>query len=391
MNISNYTYQLPADKIAIYPLPQRDASKLLVCKDGNITHTLFGSLADHLPPNAFLFFNDTRVIPARLHFRKETGAVIEIFLLTPISPSPVIAETMASTGKCSWQCTIGNLKKWPDGVSLEKKSNGLTITASLLDRTKHIVEFRWESGESFAEIVRRMGETPLPPYIKRAAEKDDVERYQTVYSHYDGAVAAPTAGLHFTPAVFDKLKQKSIGHDFLTLHVSAGTFQPIKTEQAEEHVMHEEQVIFRRRNLENLLVHNRFITAVGTTSMRTLESLYWFGVKLTANPQAEFNIGQDDPYTFQNPPTSREALEAVGRYMDRYGVDEIIGETSIYIRPGYTFRICDALITNFHQPGSTLILLVAAFIGEKWKEIYREALQEDYRFLSYGDSSLLIP
>lgn len=391
MHISDYTYQLPPDKIAIYPLPQRDASKLLVCRNDSITHTEFGSLGDHLPDNAFLFFNDTRVIPARLHFRKETGAVIEIFLLNPIAPSPLIAETMASMGKCSWQCTIGNFKKWPDDVSLEKKSDGLTIVASLQDRAKSIVRFSWESGESFAEIIRRMGETPLPPYIKREAEKEDVERYQTVYSHYDGAVAAPTAGLHFTPAVFKKLGQKKIAHDFLTLHVSAGTFQPIKTQDAEKHIMHEEQIIFRRRNLENLLAPNRLITAVGTTSMRTLESVYWFGARLITDPHAEFNITQDDPYVFASPPSLQEALQAVGHYMDRHRVDEIIGETSIYIRPGYTFRICDALITNFHQPGSTLILLVAAFIGEKWREIYDEALKNDYRFLSYGDSSLLIP
>lgn len=390
MQISDYTYHLPPDKIAIYPLPQRDASKLLVCKQGAIAHAVFRSLADHLPGNAFLFFNDTRVIPARLHFRKETGAQIEIFLLNPASPSPLIAETMASSGKCSWQCTIGNLKKWPGGATLQKEVNGLILNATVTDRMQHIVEFTWSPEASFAEVIRRIGETPLPPYIKRDADQQDIERYQTVYSHYDGAVAAPTAGLHFTPAVFKKLLHKNIGHDFLTLHVSAGTFQPIKTRNAEEHVMHEEQVIFRRRNLENLLVPDRLVTAVGTTSMRTLESLYWFGAKLTANPDTEFHITQDDPYTFANPPPSHHALEAVARYMDRHNVDEVIGETSIYIRPGYTFRICNALITNFHQPGSTLILLVAAFVGEKWREIYDEALKNDYRFLSYGDSSLLV-
>ena len=391
MHISDYTYDLPPDKIAIYPLPQRDASKLLVCKYGNITHSVFKSLPDHLPYNTFLFFNDTRVIPARLHFRKETGALIEVFLLTPSAPSPLIAETMMSTERCSWQCTIGHLKRWPEGVSLVKESHGLTLKATLKDRTKNIVEFSWETGESFAEVIRRAGETPLPPYIRRQAEIADVERYQTVYSHYDGAVAAPTAGLHFTPAVFDKLAAKNIGHDFLTLHVSAGTFLPIKTERAEEHVMHEEQIIFRRRNLDNLLMADRFVTAVGTTSMRTLESIYWFGAKLIADPDAKFNIAQNDPYVDAKLPAGREALEAVGRYMDRHQVDEIIGETSIYIRPGYTFRICQGLITNFHQPGSTLMLLVAAFIGEHWRKVYEEALKNDYRFLSYGDSSLLIP
>lgn len=391
MQISDYTYQLPTDKIAIYPLPERDASKLLVFSNNTISHSTFNRLPDHLPDNAFLFFNDTRVIPARLHFRKETGALIEIFLLNPVSPSPLIAETMASQNSCSWECAIGNLKKWPPGMALKKTTGGLTIVASMSDRTRNIVDFSWQTGESFAAIIHRMGETPLPPYIRREAEASDTERYQTVYSHYDGAVAAPTAGLHFTPAVFERLDKKKIGRDFVTLHVSAGTFQPIKTENAEAHAMHEEQIIFRRRNLENLLVPGRLITAVGTTSMRTLESVYWFGAKLTANSHAEFNILQDDPYSFQNPPKMVEALKAVGRYMDKHQTDEIVGETSIYIRPGYSFRICDALITNFHQPGSTLILLVAAFIGEKWKAIYDEALQRDYRFLSYGDSSLLIP
>lgn len=391
MQISDYTYHLPTDKIAIYPLPQRDESKLLVCKANTITHSAFASLADHLPDNAFLFFNDTKVIPARLHFTKETGALIEIFLLNPVSPSPLIAETMASLNKCSWECTIGNLKKWPPGVVLTKTANGVTLEASLNEHRKNIVEFCWQTGASFAEIIHKMGETPLPPYIKRKAEQADIDRYQTVYSHHDGAVAAPTAGLHFTPAVFAALGKKNIGHDFVTLHVSAGTFQPIKAENAEAHVMHEEQIIFRRENLHNLLTPGRLITAVGTTSMRTLESVYWFGAKLTADPDAPFNISQDDPYIFSNPPPVTDALKAVGHYMDRQQTDQIVGETSIYIRPGYAFKLCDALITNFHQPGSTLILLVAAFIGEKWRAIYDEALRHDYRFLSYGDTSLLIP
>lgn len=391
VHTSDYTYVLPADKIAIYPLAQRDSSKLLVYKKGVISHSVFSSLAEHLPSNAFLFFNDTRVIPARLHFRKETGAVIEVFLLNPIRPSSLISETMASTRRCSWHCTIGNLKKWPEGTTLSKAMQGLVLHASLKDRKNNIVEFIWETDESFAEIIRRAGETPLPPYIKRPPDKNDQQRYQTVYSHYDGAVAAPTAGLHFTPAVLEKLGEKDIARDFLTLHVSAGTFQPIKTEEAEKHEMHEEQIIVSRGNVQNLLTPGRLITAVGTTSMRTLESLYWFGARLTHDPDDEFRITQEDPYTFSNPPAPSTALKAVAHYMDTRSIDHLIGETSIYIRPGYSFKICNALITNFHQPASTLILLVAAFVGDDWRKIYDEALRNDYRFLSYGDSSLLIP
>ena len=391
MHTSDYSYVLPPDKIAIYPLAQRDSSKLLVYKKSTITHSVFGALPSHLPKNAFLFFNDTRVIPARLHFRKETGAAIEIFLLNPVDPSPLIYETMASTERCSWHCTIGNLKKWPEGTKLKKEMPGLKLEASLTDRKNSVVEFSWKTGQSFAEIIRKSGETPLPPYIRRAPEATDEERYQTVYSHYDGAVAAPTAGLHFTPAVLDELDRSNIGRDFLTLHVSAGTFQPIKTPNPQEHVMHEEQIIINRTNVENLLIPGRLITAVGTTSMRTLESLYWFGTKLSIDRRAEFRISQDDPYTITKTPLPADALAAVANHMDEQQTDHLIGETSIYIRPGYTFRICQGLITNFHQPASTLILLVAAFVGEDWRKIYDEALTNDYRFLSYGDSSLLIP
>ncbi len=391
MGTSDYTYDLPPEKIAFYPLPSRDASKLLVYKDGKISHAGFLGLAEHLPAKSFLFFNDTKVIPARLHFQKPSGAVIEIFLLNPIEPSPLMAVAMSATGRCTWQCTIGNLKKWPAGVSLRTTHAGAELIAELRDRGAGTVDFRWESGESFAEIVHRLGETPLPPYIKRKTAEADTARYQTIYSHYDGAVAAPTAGLHFTEEVFSRLRKKDIAHDFLTLHVSAGTFQPIKVENPDEHHMHEEQVIVTRANVENLMVPGRFVIPIGTTSMRTLESLYWYGVKLLKDPHSEFRIGQRDPYTISNSPTAMEALEAVAGYMKTNGLEEIVGETSIFIRPGYAFKVCNGLITNFHQPGSTLILLVAAFVGSAWRNIYDEALRNGYRFLSYGDSSLLIP
>ena len=391
LNTSDYTYDLPQEKIANYPLPRRDASRLLIYNGGKISHAAFLSLSDHLPADAFLFFNNTKVIPARLHFRKASGAVVEIFLLNPIHPSALVGEVMATTRHSVWQCTIGNLKKWPDHLSLEKMIGDTRFAATLKDREKGEVEFNWNSEQSFAEIIQLSGVTPLPPYIKRKAEEGDRERYQTIYSHFDGAVAAPTAGLHFTPEVFDKMSAKKIGHDFLTLHVSAGTFQPIKTDDPTAHVMHEEQIIVSRTNVENMLIPGRMITAVGTTSMRTLESLYWFGAKLIADPNSKFKIGQQDAYTCIDPPPEPEALKAVLEHMDRNQLDYLIGETSIFIRPGYDFRICKALITNFHQPASTLILLVAAFVGQDWRKIYKEALRNDYRFLSYGDSSLLIP
>ena len=391
MNTGDYTYDLPPDKIAKYPLPRRDTSKLLVYNEGKILHTIFHSLPDYLPPNAFLFFNDTKVIPARLHFRKESGATLEIFLLAPLLPSPLPTETMGAMGRCTWQCTIGNLKRWPDGVLLTKHVAGTSLVAALKDRKAGQVEFTWNSGHSFAEVIHAAGETPLPPYIRRKAEAGDRSRYQTIYSHFDGAVAAPTAGLHFTPEVFEKLAEKKIQYDFLTLHVSAGTFRPIKGENPDEHVMHEEQVIVSRASVGNLLSPGKIITAVGTTSMRTLESLYWFGAKLLHDPKSEFKVTQRDAYTLKNHPTKDEAIHAVAAYMDKNQIDQLIGETSIFIRRGYGFKVCHALITNFHQPASTLILLVAAFVGEDWRKIYEEALQNDYRFLSYGDSSLLIP
>lgn len=390
MNTSNYTYDLPPEKIAIYPLPKRDSAKLLIYKKGEISHSIFSALPDLLPPDSFLFFNNTKVIPARLHFMKKSGAMIEIFLLNPVYPSHHLAATMASTQRCTWQCAIGNLKKWPEGVSLEKESEGKILYARISDRGESTVDFSWESGETFAAMLRHAGVTPLPPYIKRKAETSDSERYQTIYSHQEGAVAAPTAGLHFTDAVFANLAEKNIGHDLLTLHVSAGTFQPIKTEDPDDHVMHEEQIIVSRNNVENLLAHDHLVIAVGTTSMRTLESLYWYGAILMDNPEARFTIGQRDAYTITNPPPAKDALNAVHEYMIRNNMNELIGETSIFIRPGYDFKICRGLITNFHQPASTLILLVAAFVGEDWKRIYTEALNKEYRFLSYGDSSLLI-
>lgn len=391
INIHDYTYTLPADRIAAQPLQQRDESKLLVYQQGNIEHHTFKNLVDFLPANSFLFFNDTKVIPARLHFQKESGADIELFLLNPVLPSTLLASVMLAQKSCTWKCTIGNLKRWRDGQQLSKNSDGIILTASLINRAEGIVEFNWPNKLSFAEVLTRIGVTPLPPYIKREVTADDVNRYQTIYSHYEGAVAAPTAGLHFTDAVFESLKTKNIPHDFLTLHVSAGTFQPVKVENALEHTMHHEQVIIKRKTIAQLLTADTFRIAVGTTSMRTLESLYWYGVALLKNPDAIFNITQHDPYYEQTLPSVPTALQAIATRMDKEDLETLTGTTSIYIHPGYQFKICNGLITNFHQPGSTLILLVAAFIGKKWEQVYQKALQNGYRFLSYGDSSLLLP
>ncbi|HEX6890231.1 MAG TPA: S-adenosylmethionine:tRNA ribosyltransferase-isomerase [Chryseolinea sp.] len=398
LNTDDYTYSLTPDRIAVYPLEVRDQSKLLVYDKGQLTHARFDSLAAHLPAQSVLFFNDTKVIPARLHFIKGqtsavrgTGAEIEIFLLNPIEPSPLMIQAMQAQHQCSWRCTIGNLKRWKDGTVLAKNLGGINLEAHLRNRNEGQVTFRWDSSHTFAEIISRSGETPLPPYINRKSEATDRERYQTIYSHYEGAVAAPTAGLHFTSNVFASLTNKNIQTDFLTLHVSAGTFQPIKVKNAAEHTMHNEQIVIKRHNVEHLM-NNPYIVPVGTTSMRTIESIYWYGVKLLSDCDAPFTISQEDPYLNRTDlPTKEAALSAVIDYFDRNKLNEITGQTSIYIVPGYRFRICKALITNFHQPGSTLILLVAAFIGHDWKKVYQAALDNNYRFLSYGDSSLLIP
>ncbi|MBL7845466.1 MAG: S-adenosylmethionine:tRNA ribosyltransferase-isomerase [Cyclobacteriaceae bacterium] len=393
ISILDYTYTLPEERIADVPLENRDASKLLVYNHGNIEHSEFTSLPDYLPTNTLLFFNNTRVIPARIYFHKETGATIEVFLLQPAQPSSILAETMQATKSCQWYCTIGNLKRWKDQNKLTKNVDGGVLTAELINREQGLIEFIWSPANlSFAEIISKVGITPLPPYIKRDANKDDLNRYQTVYSHHEGAVAAPTAGLHFTESVLKELDTKGIKKDFLTLHVSAGTFQPVKTENAREHIMHQEQVMVSVQNIENLLQADSLIVAVGTTSMRTLESLYWYGVKLMHDEKAAFVIDQEDAYqNYSNLPDRKEALTAVMKYMKENKLSILIGHTSIYILPGYTFRICRGLITNFHLPGSTLMLLVAAFVGEDWKKIYQGALNNNYRFLSYGDSSLLLP
>jgi S-adenosylmethionine:tRNA ribosyltransferase-isomerase len=393
IDINEYKYNLPAERIALYPLAQRDQSKLLVYKEGKITHSQFHHLDQFLPSNSLLVFNNTKVIPARLLFAKPTGAEIEIFLLNPVSPSPLVSMSMEALGTSQWHVAIGNAKRWPIDLSLKKMFEDRQLIATYVDREKSIVQFDWQPGNlTFAQVIAELGATPLPPYLKREVEASDKERYQTIYSKQEGAVAAPTAGLHFTDRVFEKLKAKNISTDFLTLHISAGTFQPVKVENAMDHVMHTEQIVITKANLENLLARKAEMIAVGTTSLRTLESLYWYGAKLESNQNAPFYIDQSEPYQPNNELSdmSREqSFKNVLNKMNRDGLDQLIGETSIYLLPGYHIKTVDALITNFHQPGSTLMLLVAACIGSNWKRVYDEALRNDYRFLSYGDSSLL--
>lgn len=383
MNLHDFFYELPESRIAKHPPKQRGASKLLVCRKGEVQHHHFSSIVDQLPEGATLVFNNTKVIPARIVLHKPTGARIEIFLLEPLAPSTVHEEVMMAQKRCTWKCMIGNAKKWKRETPLINESLKFTAIRTGEDE----VTFEWE-GMTFSELLEEIGKTPLPPYIQREIEQEDKERYQTVYSKLDGAVAAPTAGLHFTNESMDELKAKGIPIQYVTLHVSAGTFQPIKTEKITQHPMHNEQVWVQRHTIESLLSSSKTIT-VGTTSMRTLESLYWFGVRLH-HKMEDFHIRKEDPYELQAI-DKHIALQHVLDYMDRYQLDQLGGQTEIFLYPGYTFRMCDGIITNFHMPNSTLILLIAAFIGENWRKVYQEALNNDYRFLSYGDSSLLIP
>lgn len=400
--LNNFDYNLPEERIAQFPLARRDSSKLLFYNQGEIFHKLFSDLPELLPPDSSLFLNDTKVVKARLLLQKESGANIEIFLLNPIKPHEVNQSMMADT-RCTWKCMIGNLKRWKGEIlqlyyQVKKHNDNEEILKNihnilyikLLDRAEGIVEFQWNSGNSFAEVLQISGNIPLPPYLKRKTVKEDNTNYQTVYSLNPGGVAAPTAGLHFTPSLLNKLKKRSIDLNFLTLHVSAGTFKPVTEEYIVNHPMHSEEIIISKSNVENLLGNKRVI-AVGTTSMRTLESIYWFGVKLRISENKDFFIPKNFPYQSTKNIAKEDALNAVLSYFDETGSDFLIGNTEIFIYPGYKFRICKGLITNFHLPRSSLLMLVSAFIGDDWKLVYGSALENNYRFLSYGDSSFLLP
>ena len=394
INLSSFTYELPEERIAKFPPGDRSSSKLLYYNKGKIEHFTFRSIPDLLPDNASLYFNNTRVIPARISFRKETGGLIEIFLLHPLQPSQVMPVAMEAGSPVVWKCMIGNAKKWKSEVLHRTLKIGAKEMSVRVEKVaEDQVRFSWEEpAVHFADLVEAIGQTPLPPYLNREPTEADKLAYQTVYSENQGAVAAPTAGLHFTDELLDTLRRKGLKTHFLTLHVSAGTFQPIKTETVTEHNMHSEQIVIRRENVLQLLEKQRFCVAVGTTSLRTLESVFWYGVKLLQDPQTAFFIPKLFPYEYTGPlPGNEEVLKAVLSKMDESRSDVLTGTTEIFIFPGYNFRLVRGLITNFHQPQSTLILLVAAFAGNDWKKIYKEALDSNYRFLSYGDSSLLIP
>ncbi|HTB99665.1 MAG TPA: S-adenosylmethionine:tRNA ribosyltransferase-isomerase [Ferruginibacter sp.] len=401
-SITDFTYSLPDEKIAAFPLEQRDASKLLIYKNDTIEESAYKQITNYLPDNSLLIFNNTKVIRARILFQKSTGGNIEIFCLEPFEVINEYTTVMNKTGSVKWKCMIGGVSKWKEGV-LEKKliinNEQLIIKAELLEKLSdaYVVEFSWQpSSYSFSEILLLIGEIPLPPYIKRKAADDDKERYQTIYAAHDGSVAAPTAGLHFTSDIFSSFKKKNITTDYVTLHVGAGTFKPVKALVMEDHEMHAELIDVNISTINNIISNlNNTIVATGTTSLRTIESLYWLGVKTIIDPNISYDkliIDQWDVYQDPLSNTSyspAEALSALTIWMKKNNAERLVTKTQILIAPGYQFKIAKILITNFHQPQSTLLLLVAAAIGDSWKKVYQYALENDFRFLSYGDGSLL--
>lgn len=399
IKISDYNYPLPDERIAKFPLPVRDQSKLLVYRHGEVSETRFTSLPDYLEAGELMIFNNTKVIQARLHFRKETGALIEIFCLEPIQPNDYVLN-FQQTSHAAWLCMIGNLKKWKEG-SLHKEMNvkghtiTLTATRGECRGTSHWVDFTWDNPEiTFADILEVFGELPIPPYLNRETQESDKETYQTVYSKIKGSVAAPTAGLHFTERVLQALRDKGVDLEEVTLHVGAGTFKPVKSEEIEGHEMHTEYISVNRQTIEKLIAHGGKAIAVGTTSVRTLESLYYIGVTIASHPDAgqeELHVRQWQPYETHPTMTTVKSLQQILDYMKRHELEALHTSTQIIIAPGYTYHIVQKMVTNFHQPQSTLLLLVSAFVKGNWRTIYDYALAHDFRFLSYGDSSLLIP
>lgn len=402
IRISDYNYPLPNERIAKYPLESRDSSKLLVYRHGEVSHDVFRNLPGYLPQGALMVFNNTRVIQARLHFRKDTGALVEVFLLEPAVPADY--EQMFQTRcSCSWYCLVGNLKKWKTGTltrAMTIDGHDFTITATYhgVHGTSHQIGFEWNCADvSFAEILDAIGELPIPPYLNRETQESDKTTYQTVYSKIKGSVAAPTAGLHFTNEVLQALDTHGIDREELTLHVGAGTFKPVKSEEIEGHEMHTEYIAVRRETINKLIAHDACAIAVGTTSVRTLESLYYMGLKVLRNPtvtECDLHVSQWEPYDEMNhdiKATVKEVLQALLNWMDSNQIGVLHSSTQIIIAPGYEYKIVKMLVTNFHQPQSTLLLLVSAFVHGDWHRIYDYALSNDFRFLSYGDSSLLIP
>jgi S-adenosylmethionine:tRNA ribosyltransferase-isomerase len=398
LDLRDYTYDLPENRIAQYPLSERDKSKLLVSVNNKITSTVFSHLPDYINPNQLLVFNDSRVVRARMLFQKDTGANIEIFCLEPVAPADY-EKSFSSSDAVIWKCMIGNLKKWKNELLSRKfihdnKEYHLTAEKISTEGDTCEVKFSWNNNDLFfSEILELTGHVPLPPYISRADNEQDAGRYQTIYASNKGSVAAPTAGLHFTDSVMDRLRKKGVNKCELTLHVGAGTFQPVKTQKVFRHKMHGEHIIIDRKTINDIAEAKGKVIAVGTTSVRSLESLYWLGAKIISRELSDpsnIEIDQWYPYSSGKDYPSEKSLDAVLGYMDRCNIESFRFATRLMIVPGYQFRIVNGMITNFHQPGSTLLLLVAAWCGEHWKEIYGFAMKNNYRFLSYGDSTLII-
>ena len=405
ISIEDYNYPLPDERIAKYPLSERDASKLLVLKNGDITSSHFKNISEFLPKDSLLIFNETKVVRARLQFTKESGAAIEIFCLEPITGNGDYQLAFSSSSPSEWRCLVGNSRRWKsDKLAMEvdvrlQEANGqkATLYAERLEKNDNysVVRFSWEPADlSFAEILEAAGEIPLPPYLHREAEASDRERYQTVFAKHEGSVAAPTAGLHFTNELIDRLKNEGVTFEEVTLHVGAGTFRPVSSEKIGEHEMHSETIAVRKSCIENLIKNiNKTIIPVGTTSMRTIESLYWMGVMLIEEGLEERNIHLNQWFPYkerESLPSAEESLSAILKYMEMYNMDIFHASTALMIAPSCKINIAKALITNFHQPKSTLLLLVSALIGNKWKDVYQYALDNDFRFLSYGDSCLFV-
>jgi S-adenosylmethionine:tRNA ribosyltransferase-isomerase len=399
IKIADYRYNLPDDRIAKYPLEHRDASNLLIYKDGTIEKSVFKDIANILPEKSLMIWNDSRVLNARIIFHKDTGARIEIFCLRPAQEYDY-ANALTETESCRWKCIVGNLKKWKQGKlskSISIQGKDIVLQAELIEKTgkDNIVEFSWNHASiQFGDILEHSGLTPIPPYLNRESEQIDRSRYQTVYSDKEGSVAAPTAGLHFSPEVLNALNDKQITQKNISLHVGTGTFQPVKSEYIGDHPMHTEFFYITKATVDALILHHGNVTAVGTTSVRGLESLYQIGLKAMSgisNISEPQEITQWEAYENQSQKPAIEVLHWISEAMARQKIEAIKGKTSIMIAPGYKFRFINRLITNFHQPGSTLLLLIAAYIGDDWKKVYDFALTKDFRFLSYGDSSLLYP
>ena len=399
ISIQDYSYHLPEEKIALHPLAQRDASRLLIYQEGKITENIFANIASLLPEETLLVFNNTKVINARLRFKKPTGAAIEIFCLEPQGDITEYSTVMAATGQSQWKCLVGGAAKWKDeelhkNISIDGKP--VVLKASMINKLSdaYSIQLSWSpAAYSFAAVIEAAGDTPLPPYIKRNTDNEDNSRYQTIFAQEDGSVAAPTAGLHFTEAIFTKLAERNISKTFVTLHVGAGTFKPVKAAIMQDHEMHAEYFDVDEKNIRQLKNNIGNIAAVGTTSLRTIESLYWLGVKAFLNP-GEKKLGLQQWDVYQEPLLSCAiqpaiALDALLVWMQQNNTSHVFTQTQLLIAPGYRFRMANILITNFHQPQSTLLLLVAAAIGEDWKKMYDYALQNDFRFLSYGDGNLI--